>query len=831
MDVPEAKLTPAMQQLKAAKDAYPDCIILVRMGDFYELFYDDAITASQVLGITLTSRGKGEHKAPLAGIPHHALDTYLAKFVREGYKVAICEQLEDPKKAKGLVKRGVVRVVTPGTIFEENLLDKDTNNFLVSVAYDYGTYGVAYCDVSTGEFQTTQIDTEASVVDELTRLGPSEVVIADSLLAPKIEQHMKNYGIFVSRQPSTLFGAHRTKQILCDHFRVATLDGFGFSSHPVTRQASGALLAHLHHTQKQTLHHITSVKHYSLSKEMQLDSATIRNLELVHNIRDHQTSKTLFETLNHCVTPMGMRRLRSWMLRPLRKKDAITQRHDAVAYLTEDVTRLRTLRGWLKNTCDLFRVLSRLSHQRGSARDLVAIKDTLRFVQRIARRLESPPSLLMHASWDNLFAFADRIDEVIVDEPPASVREGGMIRAGVDAKLDATRSLRNDAAMHIRRIEERERQETGITSLKVKYNRVFGYFIEVTKRYLDLVPETYIRKQTIAQGERYITEELKELEHKILTSEEDLVEQEHAMFQHLVTHTLKHVTVLQNVGEYIAVLDCVCSFAECALRYNYTRPQLVDDQRIELVGSRHPVVERFQATFVPNDCMLDSKTRMLLITGPNMAGKSTYLRQVALTMLLSQIGSFVPCTQATVACVDRIFTRIGAYDDLSKGESTFMVEMAETANILHHATEHSLVILDEIGRGTSTYDGVSIAQAVFEYLHNNNKSSVLFATHYHHLNSLAHTYTGIRNVHMKVQEKKDGITFLHTVEEGGTDKSYGIHVAHLAGLPRHVIIRAQQIMKRIEALDVLEESVEGSEKRRVQPSLHAFIDHDNTKTQ
>jgi DNA mismatch repair protein MutS len=828
-----AKKLTLMEQYRRIKSQYPDAILFYRVGDFYETFYEDAKIASRVLGIALTSRDKDDDgkPVPLAGVPHHAVESYLYKMVKAGYKVAICEQVEDPKKAKGVVKREVVRVVTPGTIFEPEALEHKENNYLVALCKTDGIYGLAHVDLSTGEFHVTQLTDEGKLISEMTRLRPSELLVPDDFEGELVEEIKAEVSPAINPLPVWQFDPDTARSELLSHFDVFSLEGFGCEDKPAATSAAGALIQYLRETQKQQLQHILSLKTYSLEEFMILDAETQRNLELTRSIRDGSTRGTLIEVLDETVTPMGGRRLRRLILRPLLKVNEINARLDAVQELFESLILRDELRELLKDMRDIERLIAKVGLGSANARDLLALRDSLRLVPQIREKLDECGSSLIRTIRDQLEDVSDvveLIDEAIHEEPPITIREGGIIKDGYNPELDELRAIVKDVKGWIANLQQKERERTGISSLKIGYNQVFGYYIEVTKPNLSLVPEDYIRKQTLVNSERFITPELKEQEAKILNAQDRINDLEYKLFCEVRDKVAEMTEVIQRIAAAVAMLDVLANFAHIAAKNNYARPQVDEGEEVIIRDGRHPVVERLftREGFVPNDAYLNGSDRqMCIITGPNLAGKSTYIRQVALICLMAQIGSFVPASAAKIGVVDRIFTRVGASDSLVTGQSTFLVEMNETANILNNATHRSLIILDEIGRGTSTFDGISIAWAVAEYILQHIGAKTLFATHYHELTELAGIYKNVKNYNVAVHDDGEKVVFLRKVIEGATDKSYGIHVAKLAGLPHKVIERANEILGILESHNI---SVEGRPatrsplsraRRRAKPSL------------
>ncbi len=798
--------TPMRRQYLRIKKQYPDAIVFFRLGDFYETFDDDARVVAQVCDIVLTSRPVGkDQRVPLAGVPYHAVEGYLAKLIQAGYKVAIVDQVGEVS-AQELVDRQVVRVVTPGTVVEPALLDQRRNNYLAALVVEGERAGLAYADITTGEFAATQLaggDPLRLALEELARLQPAEVVTPDPDLvalgrqagSPAISGH--------ERWP---FELETARQALLDHFQVVSLDGFGLDGLPLAVQAAGGLLHYLSETQRGRLGQLASLRTYSTAEFMTLDAATRRNLELTETIRRGTVQGSLLGVLDATVTSMGGRLLRRWLHQPLLNLERLNERLDVVEALYHDTparTRLRTL---LKNVADLERLTSRAVQGIARPRDLLSIRHSLEAVPEIQATVGQIGTevgfLRSLTALDPCREVVELVGQAIVEDPPATLNAGGVIRPGFSAELDSIVAASRDARVWVADLERRERARTGIKTLKVGYNKVFGYYLEVTRANADLVPAEYIRKQTLVNAERYITPELKEYEALILNAQERIAELEGRIYRQVMEQVAAAARRLAALAEALAHLDVYAALAEVAVRHRYVRPQLTTDDELHIIAGRHPVVEAMQREepFVPNDTHLSAEERILVITGPNMAGKSTLLRQVALIVLMAQIGSFVPADEAHIGLVDRIFTRIGAQDEISAGQSTFMVEMVETANLLNHATPRSLLILDEVGRGTSTYDGISIAWAVVEHIHNHPRlrCKTLFATHYHELTQLADLLPRVRNYNVAVAEEKGKVVFLRRVVPGGADRSYGIHVAQLAGLPKPVIHRAQEILKELE---------------------------------
>lgn len=795
----DENLTPAMKQFKAAKLKYPDCIIFFRMGDFYELFYNDAIIVSHELNITLTKRGT-KAKIPLAGIPYHALDNYLPKLVKKGYKVAICEQTEDPKLAKGVVKRDVIKIVTPGTLFTDNQLSDNKNTFIMSICYSKGKFGISICDISTGEFKTTCVK-ENKLLNEITKYDPSEIIIPENF-SKDIE-----YDTYINACPNHYFDYKNCYENLINHFNVQSLQGFGIEELDNCIISCGALIKYLNFTQMSDLSNINTINHYSNEDFMILDKSTIKNLELVSNVKDNSKANTLLETIDKTKTPMGARLLKNWILRPLIDIDKINERYDIIENLIGSSFLIEELNDILKRFNDIERLISKSNYKTANPRDIIALNNSLKLVKMIRDELDRNKFDFMKDNFDfsKFNEIIQLIDNAIIQQPMISIREGNIIKDNFNQELDRLRDICNNGKKYILELEEREREKTGITNLKVSYNKVFGYFIEITNKNKEKVPSSYIRKQTRVNSERYITEELKELESTIISSQEKINVLEYNIFIDLLDKVNFLTKEVQTVSKEISELDCLLCFAVISKENNYVRPKLNDGFNLEIVNGRHPVIEKM-TSFVANDCNFNDKVLMKIITGPNMAGKSTYMRQIALINYMAQIGCFVPCDEGNISIVDRIFTRVGAHDDLTHGQSTFMVEMSETANILNNATNKSLIILDEIGRGTSTYDGVSIAYSVAEYIYKNVQAKTLFATHYHALTKLGEN-DGIKNYSVLVKEKDDEIIFLRKIIENATNKSFGVQVAKLAGLPKEVIVRAKEIQKELESKDNIHKKV------------------------
>jgi DNA mismatch repair protein MutS len=799
--------TPMMEQFRRAKKEAPGALVFFRMGDFYELFQEDAVVAARELGLTLTSRAKGSAQPiPMAGVPVRSAEGYLVRLVRKGHKVAVCEQLEDPRKAKGIVDRGVVRIVTPGTLTEEDALDARSNNYLAAVWVARERAGLAWVDLSTGRLQGAELEARR-IVDEIARVAPSELLAAPELwstdegLQGELSERL---GITLTERESWRFDPETAERTLTRHFKVKGLEGFGVPEGSLIVPAAGALLEYVAETQKATCQHILRIEPVVPDEHLLIDRATRQCLELVETQREHRREGSLLDVLDDARTPMGSRLLRDWVLHPLRAVEPIRERQGGVAELVGDPFLREELREQLDEVHDVERLAGRISTGRASGRDLVALARSLERIPPICSRLEASNSAALsrlQGELDPLTETVERIRATLVDEPPLGLREGGLVRAGFSTELDEIRQISGDARSWMARFQAEESQRSGLPGLKIGFTSVFGYFIEVPRGQVDRVPDHYIRKQTLKGAERYVTPELKEFEDKVLNADARAIEREYEIFQELRSAVAAEIPRVLASARALSELDAVASLAHVAAAQRYVAPQVDEGGEIHVVDGRHPVIERSSSceAFVPNDADLDLEGRRLtILTGPNMAGKSTYIRQVALIALLAQIGSFVPATEARIGIVDRIFTRVGAGDDISRGESTFMVEMVEIANILNNASRRSLVILDEVGRGTSTFDGLALAWAIAEHLHENVGCRTLFATHYHQLTDLTARYPGTVNKNVAVREWGDEIVFLHKIVDGGTDRSYGIHVARLAGVPRDVVERARSILQDLE---------------------------------
>lgn len=837
------KLTPMMQQYMNTKEEYKDCILFYRLGDFYEMFFDDAITAARELEITLTGKSCGlEERAPMCGIPHHAVDGYLTRLVNKGYKVAICEQMEDPKQCKGIVKREVVRIVTPGTNLNTQSLEDGKNNYLMGVFYLPDSFGVATVDVTTGEFYMTEVDNTRKLMDEITKFAPSELIYNEELVMTgfDLEDLHNRLGMAESTLERRYFEEDTCKKSLMEHFRVQALDGLGLVDYPIGTIAAGAVMQYLTETQKNALSHITGIQPYSSSAYMVLDSSTRRNLELVETLREKQKRGSLLWVLDKTKTAMGARLLRSMIEQPLIDVDTIEARLDAITELNQEAITREELREYLNPIYDLERLIGKVSYKTANPRDFIAFQSSLEMIPPIQTLLEDASCAKLkeiYGQLDTLEDICSLIRDAIVEEPPIAIKEGGIIKEGYNEEIDKLRKAKTEGKTWLAELEEREKNATGIKNLRVKYNKVFGYYLEVTKSYQELVPDTWTRKQTLTNAERYTTPELKELEDVILGAEDKLFALEYELFVEIREHIAAEVKRIQQTAKAIAKLDVLVSLALVAEQNNYVRPSINRKGLLSIKEGRHPVVEKVinNDAFVANDTYLDQKKqRISIITGPNMAGKSTYMRQTALIVLMAQIGSFVPAARADIGVVDRIFTRVGASDDLASGQSTFMVEMTEVANILRNATKNSLLILDEIGRGTSTFDGLSIAWAVVEHIAKHIGAKTLFATHYHELTELEGKLDSVNNYCIAVQEAGEDIVFLRKIIKGGADKSYGIQVARLAGVPDQVLKRAREIVNDLTENDIVDRTkqiAEGAQTSKKKASENCATDRTETEQQ
>jgi DNA mismatch repair protein MutS len=804
--------TPLMAQYSSIKAANPDTILLFRMGDFFETFEEDAKIASKVLGITLTKRANGAAEdVPLAGFPHHAIDTYLPKLVRAGYRVAVCEQIENPKFAKGIVKREVIEVVTPGVNFSDKILDHKKNNYLMAVFVRENIAGISFCDISTGEFYTYEVP-EEQLSQQIESISPSEILVQkkDKDFFTKLIQKISP-SLRITKIDDWVFNFEYAKEMLVMQFKTVTLKGFGIDHFVTGIISCGAILNYLQETQKANLSHLNKVSAYNPSEYMILDHSTKRNLEITYTMQDGGREGSLISILDKTETAMGGRLLKKWISAPLKNLELILKRQESVEELLNNKKIRKKLVNELKEIGDLERLISKVCTGRANPREIIYLKTSLKKIPAVKELLnESKVKTLqqLNSGLNLLEKTIAKIESAIIDSPPLSISDGGIIKSGFSPELDELRDISIHGKDWIANLQKNERGRTGISSLKVSFNKVFGYYIEISNAHKEKVPEDYIRKQTLVNSERFITPDLKIYEDKILNAEEKIYELESQLFNEIRIAVSSEAEAIQNNARLIAMLDCFLSFAECADEYNYVKPELSDDDKIEIIDGRHPVVERILPPgekFTPNSSKLDNaKEQIILLTGPNMAGKSVYLRQVGLIVLLAQIGSFVPSKEAKIGLVDRIFTRVGASDNITAGESTFLVEMQEAANILNNATAKSLILLDEIGRGTSTFDGISIAWAITEYIHENPAVSAktLFATHYHELNEMAELFPKIKNYKVEVREYEDKVIFMHRVNTGRADHSYGIQVAQMAGLPTFVTNRAKEILQNLEGKEL-----------------------------
>lgn len=820
--------TPMMQHYLKTHEEYKDCILFYRLGDFYEMFFDDAKVVSKELELTLTGKSCGaEERAPMCGIPYHAAETYLTRLVKKGYKVAICEQVEDPKLAKGMVKREVTRVVTPGTTLNAQALDETKNNYIMCIAYIGDHYGISSADITTGDYYVTEVDSERKLLDEVNKYQPTEIICNEAFYISGIDiDDMKNrMGIVIYSLDAWYFSDETAQMTLKDHFKVRDLEGLGLADYDSGVVAAGALLKYLYETQKTTLSNLVAIHPYTTGKFMIIDSSTRRNLELVETLREKQKRGSLLWVLDKTRTAMGARTLRSFVEQPLIERTEIEERYDAIDEFNTNAITREEIREYLNPVYDLERLITRVTYQTANPRDLIAFRNSIHMlppIKTLMSDFQSPLLKRLYEQLDTLDELYELIERSIAEEPPLTLHDGGILKEGYNEEVDRLRKAKTDGKSWLADLEAKEREKTGIKNLKIKYNKVFGYYLEVTNSFKDLVPDYFTRKQTLANAERFITPELKELEDVILGAEDKLIVLEYELFREVRQKVADEVVRIQKTAKAVAQIDVFTSLATVAEQNNYCRPKLNEKGLIDIKDGRHPVVERMiqNEMFVANDTYLDNgSNRVSIITGPNMAGKSTYMRQSALIVLMAQIGSFVPAKSAKIGIVDRIFTRVGASDDLASGQSTFMVEMSEVANILRNATSNSLLILDEIGRGTSTFDGLSIAWAVVEHISNPRLlgAKTLFATHYHELTELEGKLNSVNNYCIAVKEKGDDIVFLRKIVKGGADKSYGIQVAKLAGVPDNVIERAKEIVEELSNNDITEIvqniSAEGSSKR------------------
>ena len=825
-----AEFSPMMQHYLETKKQYKDCVLFYRLGDFYEMFFEDAEIVSRELELTLTGKDCGQEKrAPMSGIPYHAADSYIAKLIEKGYKVAICEQVEDPKQAKGIVKREVIRVVTPGTVIESNLLEEKKNNYIMAI-YKSGLYfGISVCDISTGEFLATQIvehNNFARLLDEISRYSPAEIIVSDMMFNSKteIEKIKERFETYISKESEESFDGEY--ELLSGMYNIIDDKNEkikNLSDKKLAIYAINALLKYLEDTQKTSLDHINTIKIYNTTRYMALDINARRNLEITEKMRDKSKKGTLLWVLDKTSTSMGGRLLRRWLNDPLIDRKEINDRLDAVEELKDSIILRGDVVEALKKVYDIERLAGKISYGNANGRDMISLKNSVKQLPEIKKVLSTTGAGLLKEIYENIDTLNDIyeiIEKSIVDEPPIGVKDGGIIKIGYDPEIDKLKLATTEGKKWILELEAKEREQTGIKGLKVGFNKVFGYFIEVTKSNLSMVPDRYVRKQTLTNCERYITEELKNLENQILGAEERVVTLEYNAFCEIRSSIEKQIQRIQKTATLVSTLDVLVSFATVAEDMNYVKPEVDNGGVIDIKEGRHPVIEKMisNSNFVPNDTYLDEEgNRLAIITGPNMAGKSTYMRQVALITLMAQVGSFVPASYAKIGVVDKIFTRVGASDDLSMGQSTFMVEMMEVATILKEATKNSLVILDEIGRGTSTYDGLSIAWAVAEFIADKEKcgAKTLFATHYHELTELENQIQGVKNYSIAVKEKGEDVIFLRKIVKGGTDESYGVHVAKLAGVPKDVTKRANEILRSLERKSILGKKNQEKENKKI----------------
>lgn len=803
-----AAFTPMMQQYLDIKNQYKDCIMFYRVGDFYEMFFDDALTASKALEITLTGKDCGqEERAPMCGVPYHAYEVYVNRLIEQGYKVAICEQVEDPKQAKGLVKRDVIQIITPGTNLSTQNLKEGQNNYIMSIYAFDNAYGIAVADITTGEARTCQVTSQEKCKDEINKYQPSEIICNETLLCQDWDwdYYRERLHITISAIDDWHFNEEQAENCLLKHFKVQSMEALGLKDRSLTVIASGALMEYLIETQKSSLDHMNRLELYAVDDYMILDSSTRRNLELTETLRDKEKRGSLLWVLDKTKTAMGARLLRTYIEQPLIRKDRIEERLDAIEQLNREAINREELREYLNPIYDLERLMTRISLKTANPRDLISFKTSLSYLPYIRQLLAGYPSGLLHQIYEDLDGLEDihqLLEDSIIEDPPLQIKEGGIIKDGYLEHIDELKHAKTDGKQWLAELETKEREASGIKNLKIKYNKVFGYYFDVTNSYKELVPEHFIRKQTLANSERYTTEELDKLADTILGSEDKLCALEYETFCDIREKISGEIKRVQRTAHAVAMLDVMASLAYVTEQNHYIRPVMNEEGRLKIQGGRHPVVEKMipNDLFIRNDTELDiNENRIAIITGPNMAGKSTYMRQTALIVLLAQMGCYVPADQADIGIVDRIFTRVGASDDLASGQSTFMVEMSEVANILRNATVNSLLILDEIGRGTSTYDGLSIAWSVVEYISNFHRlgAKTLFATHYHELTELEGQLPGVHNYCIAVKEQGDDIVFLRKIMRGGADRSYGIQVAKLAGLPQDVIERANEILSEL----------------------------------
>ena len=833
-DVDVASLSPMMQHYVKTKEENKDCIIFYRLGDFYEMFFDDAVTTSRELELTLTGKDCGlSERAPMCGVPYHAAEVYINRLVGKGYKVAICEQMEDPKEAKGMVRREVIRVVTPGTNLNTQALDETKNNYIMAVVYLSNRFGIAIADVTTGDFMVTEVDKIRTLLDEVYKFSPAEIICNEAFCMSGVDLEEIRNRLNISLYPleSWYFDDDLCVRTLKEHFRVGTLEGLGLKDYECAAIGAGALLTYLLETQKNSLEHMRAITPYITDRFMVIDSSSRRNLELTEALREKVKRGSLLWVLDKTKTAMGARMLRSFIEQPLIDEDAINRRLDALEEINSREMDREEIREYLNPIYDMERLIGRVSYQSANPRDMISFKSSISmipYIKQLVKSFSTEEMQCVYEDMDDLKDLYTLLESAIVEEPPLAMKEGGIIKDGYNEDVDHFREAKTKGKSWLAELEAEEREKTGIRNLKIKYNKVFGYYLEVTNSFKDMVPEYYTRKQTLTNAERYITPRLKELEDMILGAEDKLYALEYELFVNVRNTISREVERIQRTAKAIAKLDTYISLALVASRNNYVRPKINTKGVIDIKNGRHPVVEKMipNDMFIPNDTYLDnSKNRVSVITGPNMAGKSTYMRQTALIVLMAQIGSFVPAEKANIGIADRIFTRVGASDDLASGQSTFMVEMTEVANILRNATSRSLLILDEIGRGTSTFDGLSIAWAVIEYISNTKilGAKTLFATHYHELTELEGKLAGVNNYCIAVKERGDDIVFLRKIVKGGADKSYGIQVAKLAGVPDVVIERAKELVEELVSADItaaVKDIASENKKTKTKPQVH-----------
>ena len=836
------KTTPMLEQYWKFKDAHPDKLLLFRMGDFYETFFEDAKITANILGITLTARNKSDDDpVPLAGFPYHALDNYLHKLVSAGKKVAICEQVEDPKQAKGIVKRDIVDIITPGSLLDSKLISKPDNNFLSTIHIGKkNSIGLASIDISTGDFFFTELD-KSNLKGEILRLVPAEIIVKDERTKLEISELIPDYDTTITVFDSWHSDGSEALQILKDHFHTKSLESIGANRKKTGATAAGIALAYLKELKNDDLMHVNHLIYYSIDNYMLLDEISRRNLELTKSIRYGNKYGSLISILDNTLTPMGTRLLNNWLTHPLLLKDEILERQKSVQQLKDQIENNNSIRDILSDIGDISRIISKIATLKVNPRELIALRNYLNYAPKLLAFLENYDSKLLAEITSNIADYSDLIsliDISIIDNPPHTIKDGNIINDGFNRELDDLRDLSRDGKAWIAKLEDSEREQTGINSLKIGYNRVFGYYLEVTKTHKDKIPEHYIRKQTLVNSERYISPKLKEYETKVLGAEERIKSLEYELYCEIRKTVQDYIEIIQKFVEVISVLDVLCSFAYTAHKNRYVRPDFSTDGEMEMIECRHPVIEQLlvDEQYIPNDVTLDDKlNKIAIITGPNMAGKSTYLRQIGLIAIMAQIGSFIPAKKALLPIFDKVFTRVGASDNLAQGQSTFLVEMIETANILNSATPKSLILLDEIGRGTSTFDGLSLAWSIVEYIHNSKGAKTLFATHYHELTELENVLKSVKNYNIVVKTWKQDLIFLRKIERGGADQSYGIQVAHLAGMPASVLKRAKQILRNLEEHELSPQGLAGKIKKQLgtmddQITIFEFLDDKSKKS-